>query len=77
MPRQPPCAVAAHWAGRQPGDLLRSETAGVLVAAPLGLALVTSYLTAVSILIVTAYALNSVWNHGVSLRLHGTFCADV
>jgi hypothetical protein len=45
--------VAAHWAGRQP----RAWTAGVLVAAPLSLALVTSYLTAVPIAMIAAYAL--------------------
>jgi hypothetical protein len=49
--------VAAHWAGGQPRDSLRAVTAGVLVAAPLGLALVTSYLTAVPVLLVAAYAL--------------------
>jgi hypothetical protein len=53
--------VAAHWAGRQPGDSLRPGTAGMLVAAPLGLALVTSYLTAVPVLLVAAYALVGAW----------------
>jgi hypothetical protein len=53
--------VAAHWAGWQSSDSLRPGTAGVLVAAPLGLALVTSYLTAVPVLIVAAYALLGAW----------------
>ena len=53
--------VAAHWAGRQPSDSLRAGTAGVLVAAPLGLALITSYLTAVPVLMVAAYALLGAW----------------
>jgi hypothetical protein len=47
--------VAAHWAGRQPSA--SPIMAGVLVAAPLGLALVTSYLTAVPVLLVAVYAL--------------------
>ena len=54
--------VAAHWASRQPRDSLRPGAAGVLVAAPLGLALVTSYLTAVPALLVAAYALVGAWH---------------
>jgi 4-amino-4-deoxy-L-arabinose transferase-like glycosyltransferase len=54
--------VAAHWASRQPGGSLRAATAGVLVAAPLALALVTSYLTAVPVLLVAAYALLGAWH---------------
>jgi hypothetical protein len=54
--------VAAHWAGRQPADSPRAVTAGVLVAAPLGFALVTSYLTAVPVLLVAAYALLGAWH---------------
>jgi hypothetical protein len=49
--------VAASLVGRQATSSLRAATAGVLVAAPLGLALITSYLTAVPILLVAAYAL--------------------
>jgi hypothetical protein len=49
--------AAAHMAGRASIESLKAGTAGVLVAAPLGLALITSYLAAVPVLLVAAYAL--------------------
>jgi hypothetical protein len=52
--------VAAHWAGRQPSA--SPVIVGVLVAAPLGLALVTSYLATVPVLLVAAYALLCAWH---------------
>jgi hypothetical protein len=54
--------VAAHWAGRQPGGALPAGTAGALVGASLGLALVTSYLSAVLVLLVAGYALRGAWH---------------
>jgi hypothetical protein len=54
--------VAAHWAGRRADGSLRAAAAGVLVAAPLALALVTSYLSAIPALMVTAYALLGAWH---------------
>jgi hypothetical protein len=54
--------VAADRLGRQKSQSLRPGTAGVLVAAPSGLAVVTSYLTAVPVLMLAAYALLGAWH---------------